>query len=103
MVTLLGEAAFKRFLFRVVIAADMLGSASGSEDRHLRHAEGRRSLGLDIFRWADDALSLNHPSGSPISTLAEVLRNEAQTPGDTNAGTQPDHDLDEDDDELRRV
>lgn len=90
MVELLGYPAFGRFLFRIALASDMFGSASGTEDRHLRHAEGRRSLGLDIFRMADDALSAAHPSGLPITVLSMVMREASPTPIEGSADDSQD-------------
>jgi hypothetical protein len=103
MVELMALPAFKRFLLRVGIASDMWAAASGSEDRHLRMTEGRRSLGFDIFSWADDALSLTHPSSLPIHTMALVLR-EAQPPGGNNGPAQDDQSEDDAaDEDVRRV
>lgn len=79
----------------------MLVAANGSEDRHLRFAEGRRSLGFDMFRWADEASSMTHTSALPVNSLAQVLRDAIQPPGGpTNVQVTAD---DEDpDDDVRR-
>lgn len=92
LVELLDLPAFKRFLFRIADSADMLRPANWSEDRRLNHTEGRRSLGFDIFRWADEAMSASHPSAIPISTLMEALKAEMQRPGGTNDQPDPDPD-----------
>ena len=98
MVTLMGDPAFRRFLFRIVDASGMLVAANGSEDRHLRFAEGRRSLGFDIFRWADEASSMTHTSALPVNSLAQVLRDAIQPPGGpTNVSITDDEDPDDDD------
>lgn len=101
MVTLLGQPAFRRFLFRVAEASGMLAPANGSEDRHLRIAEGRRSLGFDMFRWADDASSMSHTSGLPVATLAQVLRDAIQPPGGPS-NVQVTDDVEDDEDDVRR-
>lgn len=95
MLALLADPAFHRFLFRIVDTADMLRPANWSEDRRLCFAEGRRSLGFDIFRWADDASSVSHPTAIPVSWMAEVLKAELQSPGGSN-DSKPDPDADED-------
>ena len=92
MVALLADPAFKRFMFRVADSADMLRPANWSEDRRLCYAEGRRSLGFEIFRWADEALSVSHPSAIPVNTLIDVLQAEVQSPGGNNDQPDPDED-----------
>lgn len=102
MVELWGHPAFRRFLFRVAVASDMLASANGSEDRHLRTAEGRRSLGFEMFRWADDAMSVSHYSALPVNALAQVLRDVIQPPGGSNVEVTATADRYDADDDVRR-
>jgi hypothetical protein len=104
MVALLGQPAFRRFLFRFGVACGMWAETNGSDERHLRIAEGRRSLGFEVFRWADDAVSLTHPSGIPVSTLVAVLREEIQPQGAiAHDESDPASDDDEPDGDVRRV
>lgn len=98
MVELAGYPAFARFLFRVARDADMWAATSGSEDRHLREAEGRRSLGFDIFSWVEAALSPSSPAVPSIHTMAMVLaatRREEQPPGGSEDEDHPDSDADD--------
>lgn len=81
MTELLGSAAFRRFLFRSIQMAGILGiSSNGRDGRDLAFSEGRRSLGLDILRDVDagQPAPLRHPHS--IMTLIAALREEVDQP-----------------------
>jgi hypothetical protein len=94
------QPAFRRFLFRIAQAADMLVATSGSVDR-LSSIEGRRSLGFEIFGWVEEALSTGEPSAIPKMTLMAVLPSAADEPP-KEAPDEDDDSLD-DDDQPRRA
>ena len=71
LASLLGQSSFKRFLWRVVKASGIHTSAYGSDDRRLNSFEGRRSLGFDMLRWAEDALRIG--DGDGMAALAILL------------------------------
>lgn len=98
LVELCSLPAFRRFLFRIYSESGIAASAYGSEDRHLHATEGRRSLGFEILRWADDARSLPQHS-----TLLAILGEELQPTGGLQYAdrSEPDDDTD-DDDRFRR-
>ncbi len=84
MVFLMGRPEFRRTLFRIIQEAGILASAYGSDGRNLAFAEGRRSLGFDILRWADEALPAGaHPLH--VIPLMAALREEAQPQEEPNA------------------
>lgn len=80
----------------------MLVATGGSEDRHLRIAEGRRSLGFEIFGWVEEALSTGEPSAIPRLALLAVLPTVEATPEETPDDEDRDPTADSDDDDLRR-
>lgn len=49
METLVLKPEFLRFLFTVFSSSGMLSNAYGTDGRHLKYLEGRRSLGFDIM------------------------------------------------------
>jgi len=71
LASLMALSAFKKFLWRVVQASGIHSSAYGSEERRLTAVEGRRSLGFDMLRWADDALRIG--DGDGMASLAIIL------------------------------
>ncbi|WP_066807146.1 hypothetical protein [Sphingomonas asaccharolytica] len=100
--------SFRRFLFRSIQTAGLLShtayGTNGSDGRDLAFNEGRRSLGFELLREAEAALSepLRHPLN--IMTLVSVLREEAQTSDQERAsGRRYDRygDSDGNDDEQR--
>ena len=53
---LLTRPEFRRFLFAAIQSAGVLGDhslADGPQERDLRYHEGRRSLGFELLRMAD--------------------------------------------------
>jgi hypothetical protein len=64
MQQLLTLPSFNRFLFRLVLASGLM--RSGGDD-------GRRSLGEDVLRWAEDALGGEHLSGLPVLASIQLL------------------------------
>lgn len=84
---LIERPGFRRFLFRAIQTAGIFdATANGSDGRNL-YLEGRRSLGLELLREVDAAQPVPSPSGIPILTLIQVLREEAQsTPQERPSG-----------------
>lgn len=71
--------AFHRFLLRVYGQSGMGEAAYGSVADRLHFAEGRRSLGFEIFRWCDEDTT------SPDRTaLRAALAEDIQPPGGSN-------------------
>ena len=81
MAELLALPSFRRFLFRSIQSAGILGTATnGADGRNLDWIEGRRSLGFDILREADSGQPVPMRSDLSIMTLIAALREEADTP-----------------------
>jgi len=91
LIDLIGKPGFLRFLFRTIQSSGIFdATANGSDGRNL-YLEGRRSLGLQILREVDEAQPVPSPSGIPILTLIQVLREEAQSnPRETTNGRRSD-------------
>ena len=87
MLELMGYKCFHRFLFTVMQRSGISAVAYGTEVATSYH-EGRRSLGIDILRLADDALSVRSPDGQPFAAMsiaiAEAMRSLTQET-ETNA------------------
>lgn len=78
--TLLTIPAFRRWFFTVLQTSGMFeASATVADGRHL-YLEGRRSLALDLLRSLDTAQPEQSPSGLPVSTLIQLLAEQAQSP-----------------------
>lgn len=77
---LLRLPAFLRFLdFAVIQPAGIYGAATnGSEGRNLV-SEGRRGLGLDILAMVDSGQPAQHPDGTPVLTMLQILREKSQS------------------------
>jgi hypothetical protein len=77
--TLLETPAFRRFLFDLIQTSGIFtASTNGTDGRHL-YAEGRRSLGLEVLLSMDGAQPVQSPTGIPVLTLIQTLREEAQS------------------------
>jgi len=73
-------------------------TANGSDGRNL-YLEGRRSLGLEILRYLDEAQPVASPDGIPVLTVMQVFREAAQSqPMEKPSGRRTDiyRDLDRD-------
>lgn len=77
MAQLLDLPAFRRMLWRIINESGMMRSAYGTDGRDLAYREGRRSLGLDILRWADSGQPL--PRDDALSTWLAALSEEERT------------------------
>ncbi len=103
MLQLMGYPAFHRFLFTVMQRSGIAGVAFGTEVATSYH-EGRRSLGIDILRMADDALVVRSPDGLPFAAMSVAI-NEAmrsQTPVETSDDATIPPPIDDDDDDDAR-
>lgn len=77
---LMSLPSFRRWLCLHAIQNSGIFSATanGSDGRNL-YLEGRRSLGLDMLRDVDEAQPLPAPSGIPVLTVLQLLREDAQS------------------------
>jgi hypothetical protein len=72
---------FRRFLWRAIQLARIFDQAgSGSSERDLAYAQGRRDLGLDLLADAEAGQPAAHPEGIPIFTAIQIMREAAQQP-----------------------
>jgi len=94
---LMGYAAFRRFLFTMMGRSGISSVAYGSEVA-TSYSEGRRSLGIEMLRLADETLSVKTTDGFPFAAMAfitnEALRSQPQE--------QTDHDQDDEDFSIER-
>lgn len=74
MTLLVESPAFRKFLFRIVEAAGICVPASKADVA--LHAEGKRSLGLEILGWVDDALPESTKSPQPLGALHLAIAEE---------------------------
>ena len=79
---LLAQRQFLRFLSRVIQRARIFErTTDGSQGRDLSFTEGVRHLGLEILEMVEAGQPVPHPDGTPILTVLQVLREEANQPG----------------------
>lgn len=69
---LMGRPEFRRFLFTVAEKAGIASAAYGS-NLDTSSFDGRRSLGIDILRMADDVLPVRNPALSPFNALGLAI------------------------------
>lgn len=77
--TLLANPAFTRFLWDLIQTAGIFDPTTNGTDGRNLIAEGRRNLGLEILRSMDEAQPVQSPSGVPVLTLIQTLREAAQS------------------------
>ena len=94
MLWLMGRPEFLRFLFTVAEKAGIASAAYGS-NLDTSSFDGRRSLGIDILRMADDVLPVRNPALSPFSALGlainEVSRFNQEGSDDAEEDDQSDY------------
>ncbi len=74
---------FRRYQLRVIQLAGLFSrTTDGSVVRSLDYFEGRRSLGLDLLDMAERGQPIPeiHPSGAPLLTIFQAIREETQQP-----------------------
>ena len=99
MAWLMARPEFRRFLWRVIQTARIFEPVTdGSDTRHLYH-EGRRDLGLELLAECEAGQPAQHPSGAPILTVIQVLREEAQQQPDEKGKDRSRYDRTQDLDE----
>ena len=88
---LLARAEFRRFLYEVIQTSGLLCNTVAADGRTIRDQclewhEGRRSLGHEILLMVEQGQpeALRSPDGTPIATIAAVLR-DAINPKETNS------------------
>lgn len=83
MLELMGSAAFRRFLYTIMRRSGIAAATYGTEVA-TSYQEGRRSLGIDILRMADESLSVRCDDGLPFGVMAlaiaEGMRVQTQEP-----------------------
>ncbi|MGY4397269.1 hypothetical protein ACVWZA_002463 [Sphingomonas sp. UYAg733] len=77
--TLMESAAFRRFLFDLIQRAGVFHSSATAADGRTLYLEGRRALALEILRDLEEAQARPSPSGMPVFTLIQTLREEAHS------------------------
>ena len=100
MTALVGQAPFKRFLWRVIQSSGIFSAATdGSEGRDLAvAAQARKNLGLEILSMAELGQPATHPNGQPILTILQALQEEATQPQEKPKHDRYDRNRDLDDD-----
>ena len=72
MLELVGLPAFRRFLFTVAQRSGICATTHGT-DLDASAYEGRRSLGIEILRMADEALPVRIAEHAPFNVLALAI------------------------------
>lgn len=91
MQLLMALPEFKRFLFRAIQTSGLFQiSTNGSDGRDLVFYEGRRSMGLDLLRDAEQALDARLRTPENLITLSAIIREESQKPSEKQYETTPD-------------
>lgn len=74
---LMQQEQFRRFIFRAIQKAGIFSATNGSDER--THVSlGRRQLGLELLAECEIGQPAQSGDGTPILTLIQVLREEAQ-------------------------
>lgn len=91
MLELMGYSAFHRFLYTIIVRSGISASSAYGSEVATSYHEGRRSLGIDILRLADDALTVHAPDGLPLAAMqiaiAEAMRSQTQEDKDADPNT----------------
>lgn len=83
MAVLMRRPEFKRFLFRSIQTSGLFqSSTNGSDGRDLNFHEGRRSMGLELLRDAENALDARMRTPECLLTLNSIIREESQKPSE---------------------
>ncbi len=77
---LLNRSEFKTFLFTAIQSAGILDAANGHTGRNLDYLEGRRSLGFDLLRLADEGQPAALRTPNALATLNAVILEAINTP-----------------------
>jgi len=77
---LLERPEFRRFLFTAIQQAGIFDAANGQEGRDLNWIEGRRSLGFDLLRWADEGQPEALRTPNALATLNAIILEAMNTP-----------------------
>ena len=75
---LLASPQFRRFLFALIRDGGVLATPAPADPKAM-FLEGRRSLVLDVLNALEDGQSAKSPSGLPVLTLIQTLREEGQS------------------------
>lgn len=71
------QSQFRRFMWRAIQMAGLFAATNGSEER--THVNlGRRQLGLELLAECEIGQPAQSSDGTPILTLIQLLREEAQ-------------------------
>lgn len=82
---LLARPEFRRFLFTAIQMAGLFDAANGQESRDLNWIEGRRSLGLDLLRWADQGQPEPLRTPNALATLNAIILEAINAPSKEKA------------------
>lgn len=77
---LMGRAEFRRWLFTAIQTAGIFDAANGQQGRDLNWIEGRRSLGFELLRMADEGQPEQLRTPSALATLNAVILENMNTP-----------------------
>lgn len=77
--TLMENAAFRRFLFSLLVSGGVFESSATAGDGRGLYLEGRRSLALEVLRDMEDAAPVPSPSGIPVWSAIQTLVEQAQS------------------------
>ncbi|QNA85183.1 hypothetical protein G4G27_15140 [Sphingomonas sp. So64.6b] len=77
--TLMENAAFRRFLFALIRTAGVFETSATAGDGRALYLEGRRGLALEVLRELEEGQGKPSPSGIPVHTLIQTLREEVQS------------------------
>lgn len=90
---LMALPAFRKFMWRLIQQAGILTpGTNGTAGRDLNYVEGRRSLGFDALRDAEQGLPPEGQSPSCTMTLTAILREAAQPEKDERNERRDDND-----------
>ncbi len=77
---LMTRPEFRRFLFTAIQSAEILSAANGHSGRNLDFIEGRRSLGFELLRMADEGQPAALRTPNALATLNAVILETINTP-----------------------
>jgi hypothetical protein len=77
---LMSRGEFRRFLFTAIQTAGIFDAANGHDGRDLNWIEGRRSLGFELLRMADEGQPEQLRTPNALATLNAVILENINSP-----------------------
>ena len=77
---LLNRPEFRRWLFTAIQTAGIFDAANGHDGRDLNWIEGRRSLGFELLRMADEGQPEQLRTANALATLNAVILENINSP-----------------------